>query len=275
LIYHAMGDGKLAEHQSLKKLLYVMTVQQGKKYSDPKSKHEIQPFISYHNLDVDEMREPLTSFQNFNEFFYRKLKLSSRPVAAPDDPNILVSPADCRMMVFPLVDDATKIWIKGKHFTLATMIQDEKLAEGYHGGSLAICRLAPQDYHRFHFPVTGVVGSSKHIDGCLFTVNPMAIRGHVDVFTENKRVVTLIETQKTKMVYVTVGATMVGSINFTSKEGQLIQKGDEHGYFAFGGSTVILLFPPKCIEFDADLIENSKKALESLVKMGTAVGKFL
>jgi phosphatidylserine decarboxylase len=111
--------------------------------------------------------------ETFNQFFYRKLKPDARPVEEPDNPYRLVSGADCRMMAFETVQDATRIWIKGREFTVSRLLGDaySSQSEKYQGGALAIFRLAPQDYHRFHSPVTGVVGPMTYIAGEYYTVN--------------------------------------------------------------------------------------------------------
>lgn len=111
--------------------------------------------------------------ETFNEFFYRKLKPSARPVESPDDPWRLISAADCRLMVFETVSEATKLWIKGREFSVARLLGDayRDEAERYVGGPLAIFRLAPQDYHRFHVPVDGRVGEMRDVKGEYYTVN--------------------------------------------------------------------------------------------------------
>jgi phosphatidylserine decarboxylase len=111
--------------------------------------------------------------ETFNEFFYRKLKADARPVADPTDPTTLVSGADCRMMVFESVQEATKLWIKGRDFTVAKLLGDAYKGQHqkYIGGHVAIFRLAPQDYHRYHSPVDGVVGPISCISGEYYTVN--------------------------------------------------------------------------------------------------------
>jgi phosphatidylserine decarboxylase len=86
------------------------------------------------------------------------------------------------MMVFPTVNEATRIWIKGDNFSVESLLGDDELAGRFWDGSLAIFRLAPQDYHRFHFPVDGtIVDLREPIGTNYFTVNPMAIRSPVDV----------------------------------------------------------------------------------------------
>jgi phosphatidylserine decarboxylase len=273
IMYSTHGGRTAVENTQIRKLLHHLSAVQGKKYDDPRSKKEIPHFIQFHGLNTDEILDPLDSFANFNEFFYRKLKASARTIAEPNNPKVAVSPADCRLHVFPQIDTATSVWIKGKNFNLQNLLRDDQLATKFNGGSLVIARLAPQDYHRFHLPVDCIIGTTKPIDGALYTVNPIAIREEIDVYTENKRNVTLLESSEFgQVVYISVGATMVGSIRITSKEGQKAKKGDEHGYFAFGGSTILLLFQPGKIVFDNDLLVNSAKPIETLVKMGEGLG---
>ena len=133
-----------------------------------------------------------TLLETFNHFFYRfgpvpylsfdcpdwflsarKLKPDARPVETPDDPNRLVSGADCRLMAFETISEATKLWIKGREFTVARLLGNvyKDQAERYLGGALVIFRLAPQDYHRFHSPVDGTIGPMTYIPGEYYTVN--------------------------------------------------------------------------------------------------------
>lgn len=175
--------------------------------------------------------------ETFNEFFYRKLKPDARPVEAPEDPYRLVSGADCRLMAFETVQSATSLWIKGREFTISRLLGDAHKAdaERYVGGALCIFRLAPQDYHRFHSPVDGVIGPMTYIAGEYYTVNPQAIRTQLDVYGENARKIVPIESpQFGKVMAVCVGAMMVGSIKTTVNEGDTVKRGQEFGYFAFG-----------------------------------------
>lgn len=66
--------------------------------------------------------------------------------------------------------------------------------------------------------------------------------------------------------------TVVGSIATTVEEGQMVQRGDELGYFAFGGSTIVCIFEKGALEWDGDLISNGKAAIETLVRMGMGLG---
>jgi phosphatidylserine decarboxylase len=103
----------------------------------------------------------------------------------------------------------------------------------------------------------------------------MVVRTSVDIYTENVRTVTTINSEEFgKVLVVAVGAMFVGSIVFTTTQG-CVQRMDEHGYFAFGGSTILLLFQSGQIEFDKDLIDNSEKCLETIIQVGSSIGRKL
>jgi phosphatidylserine decarboxylase len=242
-------------------------MKQGRRFDSPNSVREIPAFIKFHKIQLHEVWKPVSSFKTFNEFFYRKLRPGSRPPDSPEDPTVAVSPADSRMIAFESVNDATRIWIKGVEFSLKKLLGDEN-ATDFEGGSLAVFRLAPQDYHRFHSPVDGTVTKIKHISGQYYTVNPMAIRTTIDVFGENARTVVWMDSKEFgKVAVVCVGAMLVGSIIITAEEGQELKRTDELGYFAFGGSTLIVLFQKDKMSFDHDLLNNADKALETLVSV--------
>lgn len=134
---------------------------------------------------MTEMVEPdPAKYATFNDFFAREIKESARPIAEPENDLVVSSPADCRLTAWPTVDLATKYWIKGFGFTLARLLDNEDLATSFEGGSLMVARLAPQDYHRWHAPVSGIVTSIDDIPGAYYTVNPQAINqaGVMDVF---------------------------------------------------------------------------------------------
>jgi len=260
----------VANNLLVRKLLRGLSFKQGVKYDDPASKAEIQKFINFHRLDMSEVLLPVESFKNFNEFFYRQLKPGARPCSAPDNPKIIVSPADCRSVVFNRMDEATKIWVKGREFSIERLLGNAypEDAKRYTNGALGIFRLAPQDYHRFHIPVDGTLGTHKTIEGEYYTVNPMAIRSALDVYGENVRVVIPIDSvAHGRVMVICVGAMMVGSTVITRQAGEEVKRGEELGYFKFGGSTILLLFEEGTMKFDEDLVNNSNMALETLVRL--------
>ncbi|KAK0614134.1 phosphatidylserine decarboxylase-domain-containing protein [Immersiella caudata] len=274
LLYKGLKSNSM-EKKRIRKLLKSLSVKQGKKFDDPASKAEIPKFIEFHRLDLSEVLLPLEEFKTFNEFFYRALKPDARPCSAPNNPRIIVSPADCRSVVFNRLDVATKVWVKGREFSIKRLLGDAypEDASRYENGALGIFRLAPQDYHRFHIPVDGIMGEPKTIAGEYYTVNPMAIRSALDVYGENVRILVPIDSPEFgRVMVICVGAMMVGSTVITRKAGEEVKRGEELGYFKFGGSTLVVLFEPGKMMFDDDLVDNSNGALETLIRVGMSVG---
>ena len=140
------GIRSQVEGARARNLLKSLSIKQGIKTDNPASAADIPAFIEFHNLDLNEVRDPLESFKTFNEFFCRRLKEDARPVDKPEDPRRVVSAADCRFMAFETIDEATRLWIKGREFSVAKLLGEnhkDEVAE-YTGGALVIFRLAPQ-----------------------------------------------------------------------------------------------------------------------------------
>ncbi|MBS0629593.1 MAG: phosphatidylserine decarboxylase [Verrucomicrobia bacterium] len=238
----------------------------------PRSAKHIAPFIEKYGIDATEFRDPIESYKCFNDFFIRKLKTSARYINDGND--IAILPADGRYLAFQDINHEEGIFVKGKKFSLEKLLGDKKLAHKYAQGSMVIIRLAPVDYHRFHFPCNCVPSEAKLIKGPLYSVNPIALRKNIDILTENKRMITRLKTAHFgTMLFIEVGATYVGSIHQTYEPEKHYAKGDEKGYFAFGGSSIILLFEPFRIQLDQDLIANTHQGFETLGKLGQTLGR--
>jgi phosphatidylserine decarboxylase len=228
-------------------------------------------FIADYNVDVSEFAKSPFEFNPFNQFFHRALKPEARPIA--QGAGVAVLPADGRHLAFPDVDKAAGFYVKGSKFTLEELLGDKDLAARFAGGSLLISRLCPSDYHRFHFPVSGIPSEAKLVKGSLYSVSPIALRRNILYLVQNKRFITLIEAPDFGTVaMIEVGATNVGSIVESFVAGRAAVKGEEKGMFAFGGSCVITLFKPGRIIFDADLVEQSAHCTETYARMGDRLG---
>lgn len=281
LLYSERDHVLFGTHR-IRNMLKEQSIAQGKAYDSEAGAFEhIKAFVHTYAIDCSELLKPnIADYKTFNQFFYRELRAGARPVDSPEDPKIISSGADCRLTVFETVDLAKEFWIKGKNFTIASLLQDESLAAEFDGGALAIFRLAPADYHRFHVPVDAVVGPTKSIEGDYYTVNPVTVNDPLcDVFTQNRRDVTLLSLPKAgdtpvNVAFVQIGAMLVGSIHRTKEQGAVLKRGEELGYFAYGGSTVVAVFPKGSVQWDSDLINNSKVPLETAVRVGEHIGKF-
>lgn len=240
----------------------------GRQMDKPSSKEKIEGFVQDFNMDLSEAVKK--DFDSFNDFFYRELKKEARPINI--DSSVFVSPADGKVLAYSDISKQDFI-VKGYRFDVDEYFQDKVLADKYRKGSLMIFRLCPTDYHRYHFPISGEVIKEVKVSGDYFSVSPIALKKKIELISANKREYTLIRTRDFGDVVMSeVGATMVGSMVSTYPSSR-IDKGQEKGYFKFGGSTVILFFEEGEVEIDSDLLLNSQRDLETSVLMGERVGR--
>ncbi len=241
----------------------------GRKMDKPSSAKKIQQFVANLNIDMSEVSKSVDEFTSFNDFFYRKLNPEARPVE-----NGFVSPGDGKLLAFENVEDVHNFFVKGRKFTLKEFLNNHALARKYKDASLLILRLAPNDYHRYHFPYDGIPSKSTKIKGNYLSVSPYALASNfAKVFCENKREFCILKTEeKGEVLLAPIGATMVGSILETYIPNQNVNKGDEMGYFAFGGSSIVVLADKNTLKIDGDILKNTKKNLETSVKKGEKIG---
>ena len=235
------------------------------------SQKKILPFINRYNIDIDEFELSPEAFRNFNEFFCRSIKRAKRPI--DKDLNTAVFPADGRHLGFQDNSQIEGIFVKGQILKFEKLLNNNSLVERFHAGSMVISRLCPIDYHRFHFPVSGTPGYPQQINGFLSSVNPLALCRNINILAENKRVLTCLNSDDFGQVLVLeVGATCVGSIINTYDPNAPVMKGDEKGYFSFGGSAVITFFEKDRIRLDEDLLKHSSEGRELYAHMGDRLG---
>jgi phosphatidylserine decarboxylase len=233
---------------------------------------KIAPFVAAYRVKLEDFIEPHQGFNSFNDFFIRALKPGSREIVQDKDRAIL--PADGRYLVFSNLSIQDQFFIKGQKLSLTDLVPDPIMRVRYAQGSMVFARLCPSDYHRFHFPCACRPSKAQLVQGSLYSVNPMALRRNIKILSQNKRVLTELETECFgTILYIEVGATAVGSIQQTYEPLRLYQKGDEKGFFQFGGSTVLMLFEPNKILFDEDLLQASKEGIEVKANMGESLGR--
>jgi phosphatidylserine decarboxylase len=261
--------GRLALETFIKRPLFSRWY--GWRMDRARSRRKIQPFIGEFGLDTSQFADPVESFRTFNEFFYRRLKPGARPI--DPNPDAIVFPADGRHLGFPTISAIECVFVKGQKFDLARLLGDGALASRYAGGALVLSRLCPVDYHRFHFTAGGRASETALINGLLYSVNPIALRQNLGYLWENRRTITRLQTERFGQVLVMeIGATNVGSIVQTYPPDSRVSKGDEKGYFRFGGSSTLLLFEPGRVRLANDLVQHSRDRHELYARMGDSMG---
>ncbi|MBB6505673.1 phosphatidylserine decarboxylase [Sphingomonas endophytica] len=227
----------------------------------------IRWFVARYAVDMSDAADgDIRSYKSFNDFFTRPLKPGARPIAPAD----FVSPVDGAISQLGAIDDHHMLQAKGHRFTTTELVGgDAALAAPFRHGSFANLYLSPKDYHRLHMPCDGRLTRMIYVPGKLFSVNPVTARGVPNLFARNERVVCVFESvAHGPFVMVLVGATIVGSIatvwhgvvnpQRTNRPSEwryadqevVLRKGDEMGRFLLG-STVVLLFRPDAIAFNA------------------------
>ena len=234
--------------------------------NSPFSKYKIKRFIKKNKINMDDY--PKIKYKSFNQFFVREIMDGKRPFKGKKTD--LLSPADSKVTAYT-IDENTVLNVKNSKYTIAEIIKNKKIAEEYKNGLCLVFRLSVDDYHHYHFIDDGTILEHHKIRGVLHTVNPITYKSH-KVFSENAREYAILDTKTFgKVVQIEVGALMVGKIkNIPGIEN--FKRGDEKGYFCFGGSTVIMLFKENTIKLDDDIVKNSKENIETKVKLGEHIG---
>lgn len=241
----------------------------------------IRFFIHRYRVDMDEAERPdPNDYESFNDFFTRHLRSGARPL--PADAHAIACPVDGTISELGPIEQGRLLQAKGHTYSLdALLAGDAGSAAQFDRGTFATIYLAPRDYHRVHMPFTGTLQSTTYIPGRLFSVNPVTTAAVPDLFARNERLVCQFDTAAGPMAVILVGAMIVAGIETswsgtvcpggpgtvsttdysTAAEPIVLQRGDELGLFKVG-STVIVLFSPRCATLDDSLVAGMK------VKMG-------
>lgn len=230
---------------------------------------KIPGFIRKFGIPMEEFES--VPYRSFNEFFIRRFKPGARRFAP--NPAELPAFAEGRYLAFEKVGEDQAFPVKGRDLTAEAILGDAERARPFLGGAVLIARLCPTDYHRFHFPDDGTVHAAYRVPGHLHSVNPLSLKRRSDIFAVNERTVAVLDTRGFgKLAYVEVGALCVGKIVQTHSGEKAFRRGDEKGYFLFGGSTVIVLGEPGRWKPDADLLEQTRARRETFVRLGERIG---
>ncbi|MCO7227426.1 archaetidylserine decarboxylase [Pleionea sp. CnH1-48] len=244
----------------------------------------IKAFAKHYGIDMSLAQEPnLEAYDSFNDFFTRAIRPEVRPIC--DEPNTMACPVDGAVSQFGPIKEGRIFQAKGHDYSATELLGgDQALGNLYKNGQFCTIYLSPKDYHRIHMPVRGSLTQMIHVPGKLFSVNPLTARTVPHLFARNERVVAMFDTEFGPIAMVSVGATIVGSVEtvwsgivtpptkrevVTTHYGEdeiVLEKGDEMGRFRLG-STIVLLLPEGDFEWDESIVEEAPTILgQPLVK---------
>ncbi len=232
-----------------------------------RSRKMIKGFIDKQNIDMSQFEE--REFNSYNDFFTRKVKPGKRPVDF--NPDSFISPCDSKLSVYNIDGDSV-FKIKDSIYSVFDILDGNPKAKEFFGGWCLIFRLAVDDYHRYCYFDDGTKEENFFIKGELHTVKPIALNGY-NIYKRNCREYTFLKTDNFgEAVQIEVGAMMVGKIkNLHGK--YKFKRGEEKGFFEFGGSTIILLIKKDVLKVDSDILGNTKNGIETAVKLGEKIGE--
>jgi phosphatidylserine decarboxylase len=257
--------------------IHSKSIKRGVAEKSPSSSSHIKSFVDAYNINMlDFEPSDINKYSTFADFFTRRHASGSRPISEPEDLSVAVVVADSRLVVYDTVAETKKLWIKGADFSITNLVMDKDLGARFNQAAVASFRLSPQDYHRYHSPVTGTVKLYRSMPGDYYQVDAVALHSKVDILTRNARSYVVIDSNEFgEVLFVAIGATDVGTVCIHERwheAGEKISKGDELGYFQFGGSSIVVAFERGRIQFDHDIAELSKRQIQTAVEVGMSLG---
>lgn len=199
--------------------------------------------------------KPHYGFKSWDDFFTRVFRHGIRPVADRKDENVIVNA--CESAPYRLSQNIKKhdyFWMKSQRYSVDFMLNSNRKAEMFYGGTIYQAFLSALSYHRWHSPVSGIVKQVELVDGSYYSQThniqddpaaPNKSQGYICHVAA--RAIIYIEADNSAiglMCFVAVGMAEVSSNEITVIEGQHVDKGQQIGMFHFGGSTHCLLFRP-------------------------------
>jgi phosphatidylserine decarboxylase precursor len=224
----------------------------------PASAAAIPSYTALPNYHVEDYVVGPSGWLTFNQFFAREVKPGKRPIAAPFDNKVIVSPADSVFEGAWDIDAASKVTAKGVTWPIAKLLDGSRYQDAFKNGVYTHSFLNVDDYHRYHVPVAGEIKEVRKIQGRVYLNVVREADGSLkfldgDTYQYNQeRGLIVIDSPEVGLVAVLpIGMAFVSSVNLTPEIGAKLRKGDEFGFFMFGGSDIVMLFQSKRVAIDA------------------------
>ncbi|MCK5133440.1 MAG: phosphatidylserine decarboxylase [Candidatus Sabulitectum sp.] len=217
----------------------------------------VPQWIADTTIHIDDYVIPEGGFADFNAFFLRTLKPGARPLAGEGDPSILVSPADGSIRRIYAADLESNFEVKRDVLNIRQVLNNSPYADRFIGGDIVDILLWFTDYHHFHSPIAGDLVYASEYAGS-YNYNFAEVNWFKEL-ARHKRLCYLIDSEEFGLVaMIPVGFWGVGSIVTECQVGDYIEKGQELGHFAYGGSSILLVFEPGVIRFTPEISEENQ-----------------
>jgi phosphatidylserine decarboxylase len=221
-------------------------------------------YIKDPKFKIEDYQKPHSGWHCFNSFFARNVKPGKRPIAQACDPAVVVSPCDFEMLSPPeLISEQSTVKAKDVELKIADLLDNSQYGGEFHGGLYLTGFLRVHDYHRFHTPVAGKVLESLLIPGEVGMnfrknekdeIEPVLTPGFQ--FTQARALLLMDSPAMGLVALLPIGMAQISSIILTAEPGVELSKGEEFGYFQFGGSCMLMLTQEDRFEFTDDHLED-------------------
>jgi phosphatidylserine decarboxylase precursor len=256
-IVNSSPDNILLKDDTFQQWLVTFSKDHGSFLDTPDSAQALDTFISDPEYRIDDYYVGPSGWITFNQFFARRVRPGKRPIAEPCDDSVVVSPTDSIYLGRWNIDDQTRLNIKGTSWSITELLANSQYKDGFANGVFTHCYLQPTDYHHFHLPVAGTVLEARTIPGRV-TVE-MEIKENKQPTAKDEigfqfrqtRGIVILDSPLGYVAVIPVGMGHVSSVNLIVSPGDRLTKGQDFGYFCYGGSDIILLFQQNKVKFTA------------------------
>jgi phosphatidylserine decarboxylase len=233
------------------------------------SARHIEPFVRKYHINMEEF-EPVI-YRSYAEFFDRRLRPGARRF--PSASGEMGAFAEARYLAWDRLEPDQRFPVKGHSLRAEHILGNADRARPFIGGPVLLVRLAPVDYHHVHYPDDGTTLDHDRLGRRLWTVNWHALLSKQDILFSNERHINILETRNFgRLAFVEIGALSVGRIVQVHPLDVPFQRGEEKSVFRFGGSAIVLFGEQGTWRPCDDLLEHTKKGVETLLRLGERVG---
>ncbi len=225
----------------------------------PASAAGIESFYANPDYHMTEYCVAPSGWLTFNQFFARQARPGKRPVSARCDDGVVVSPADSVFQGHWPISSESVIVVKGLKWSVLELLDGSQYQDRFRGGVFTHSFLNVNDYHRYHVPVAGIVKESRRIHGRVATDVIKGRDGTLEIvdgtgyqFTQARGLI-VVDSPLGLVAVLPIGMAQVSSVTLTADVGSTLVKGEEFGFFSFGGSDIVMLFEAGKVTFDAKI----------------------
>jgi len=252
-------NGKLQKDPLFQQWTVKFAKDWGNYLDTPESANELKTFYDDPAYSIDDYFEGPSGWLTFNQFFGREIRPGKRPIDGRNDDSIVTAPSDSVFHGHWQIDEDSEVTTKGITWSISELLEGSPYKDRFKGGTYMHMFLNVNDYHRHHVPAGGVVKEARIIPGKVVLDVMKKEDGSLDVvdgdsyqFTQARGLIVL-DSPVGLVAVLPIGMAQVSSVIITAEVGAELAKGEEFGYFQFGGSDIVVIFEAGKVDITAEI----------------------